>query len=1069
MKKNYEFIDPLNKITVSIMPLGKRFFLLFLSFAFVNTFATPLVSENDNSLTNSNLTSLNITLQNEIHGTILDESGVPLPGANIIIQGTNDGTQSDFNGNYSIEASKGDVLVFSYIGMKDVTVTVGNTTTIDIKMQEDVSSLDEVVLIGYGTQKKASLTAAISTIKSKEISKIATSNLSNVLAGRLSGTFVRSSTGTPGISSDVRVRGLSSWNGGSPIYVIDGIVRDQTSFNALDPNEVDEITVLKDAASAAIYGSRSSNGVVLVNTKTGKAGKMVVDYSSVFGTQKTGKLPEYMDMEDALNISKSVYGGMSDEEIDWVLKTNPGGMNYYNAAYQDPTSQKHSVSASGGSDKVNYYIGGSFFDENGFLPNVWYKKYNLRANVQAKLTKDLTVRMNLSNSHGTRNRFNFTYDYGSSDLNNLWGKLLYWDVFSPAYIDGKPVNPGWLGNPVEMMKNGGYWRNTNEQIDALLNVKYKVPFVKGLSVGVTYSKNIDNSFTKDFAKKQLLYNFKTEGDNNLIRTNEVIGTSMSGDPGTEYIGNQYSKSDAYQLNAQINYDRHFGDHYISATAVYEQYEYQHNYFYMYRYNFPLYPTDQFFAASKSNDDWSTGGNENQDGRLSYVGRINYEYADKYLLSVSARYDGSIKFAPNKRWGLFPSVSAGWVISNENFYKQSNTMSFIDMMKFRFSFGSTGNDAIGGWQWVDQYNIQNSSYYLGSTGTTAPRLAYGGIPNPDLTWEKSNTYNLGVDLRIINNITFTAEFWKRHTYDILGSRILVLPSEFGGSLPATNYGIVDSKGFEFELGYNNKIGKDFSYNIKANLGLATTNVVKRDVATNAQFVDDPNGKTLSYGTGYKALNIFRTQADLDKLPSGYTIFGTTPELGMLNFDDISGPDGIPDDKIDSYDRIVLGNYFGSGSAPVSYGLALDFTYKNFNVNMMFAGLAGFKLTYNDAWGRNFGGGGKVPLYHADSWTTDNPDGTTPKLYPWGDGRSSGYTQTSTFNTYDGTFIRMKDLNIGYTFKSDFLTNVGITKAQLFASGTNLFYLSKFKFYDPEISQFMSYPIMKSYSLGLNVQF
>ncbi len=1005
----------------------------------------------------------------DISGKITDDQGKPLAGATVKLKGTNITTVTDEEGHFTLKVpEKGGVLVCSYVGFENQEKIVNHAGNYSLSLKLADSKAEESVVIGYGSQRKASLTAAVSSIKSDEIASIPTSNLSNVLAGRLSGTFVQSGTGTPGISSAIRVRAQSSWNGSDPIFVIDGIVRDKTSFDALDPNEVDEITILKDASSAAIYGSRSSNGVILVTSKTGKSGKAIIQYTSVFSVEKTGRVPGYMDMGKALDVSEAVNGGISPEEKAWVLKNNPGGMNYYHAAYQDPNNQKHSLSASGGNENVTYYIGGSFFNEKGFLPNVWYKKYNLRGNVQAKLTKDFTVGLNLNNNYGTRNRFNFTYDGGSSDLNNLWGKLLYWNVFAPAYIDGKPVNPGWLGNPVEMMRNGGYWQNTNQQIDALLTAEYKIPYLPGLSFKASYSKNFDNSFIKDFAKKQLLYNFQTTGANNNIYTNTVVSTQMSGDPGTEYIGNSYVKTNSYQLNGQLNYMHSFGAHFINAMAAYEQYEYQYNAFSMYRYNFPLFPTDQFFAASANSSDWSTSGSESQDGRLSYVGRVNYEYAGKWLFSGSVRRDGSVKFAPDKRWGWFPSLAGGWVISKEGFFSKSKARDIIDMLKLRFSFGSTGNDAIGGWQWQDQYNIQGSTYYLGNPGTAAPRLAYGGIPNPGITWEKSNSFNLGLDMKLLKNFTFTTELWKRHTYDILGSRILVMPSEFGGSLPAVNYGVVDSKGLEFELGYNNTIGKDFSFAVKGNIGLATTKVIQKDVASNTQPVNNPNGKTLNYGTGLKATGIFRTQAELDALPAGYTINGVKPELGMMNFADVSGPDGKPDGKVDGYDNIILGNYFGSGSAPVSFGLNLTLSYKGFTVNTLFAGLTGYKISYNDAWGRNFGGGGKIPLYHDNAWSETNPNGTTPKLYPWGDGRAT-YTYTSTFNTYDGSFVRMKYLNIGYSIPGTVMRKIGLHAAQVFVSGTNLFSMSKFKLYDPEIYQFMSYPLMKTFSMGCNIQF
>lgn len=1002
-----------------------------------------------------------------IKGTVVDaKGGNPLSGATIIQVGGDASAVANSKGGFEIKVPDNAVLEISMTGYETKKVKASQVVRIALLMNN--ADLEGVVVIGYGTQKKANLTSAVSSINASEIANIPTSSLSNVLAGRLSGTFVRSSTGTPGISSDVRIRSMSSWNGGSPVYVIDGIVRDKISFDALDPNEVAEVTVLKDAASAAIYGSRSSNGVVLITTKSGRKGRVDINVSAIAGTERTGKMPEYMEVGKALDYAAAVNGGISQEEKDWVLKNNPKGENYYNAAYQNPNNQRYALSSSGGTDIVNYFIGGSYYNENGFLPTVWFKKYNLRANVNAKLTKDLSVTLNLNNNSGTRNRFNFTYDYGSADLNNLWGKLLYWNVWDRPYIDGKPVNPGWLGNVVEMMKSGGYWRANNQQMDALLSVEYKVPFIPGLSARASYSKNINNNFVKNFAQKQVLYDFKKTGANSLIYTDELVGQTKSGDPGSEYIGNEYYKSNSYQLNAQVSYDKKFGEHNLSATGVYEQSEGNYNNFSMYRYNFPLFPTDQFFAASANNSDWSTGGSESQDARVSYVGRVNYDYAGKYLFSSSIRYDGSIKFAPDKRWGLFPSASAGWVISKENFFSKASRLNFVDFLKARFSYGTTGNDAIGGWQWQDQFAIQGGTYYLGQNGTTAPRLAYNGTPNPDLTWETSKSYNLGLDIAMFKRFSFTMELWKRHTYDILGPRILVLPAEYGGSFPATNYGEVDSKGIELELGYGKTIGKNFQFNVKGNFGFSTNKVVLRDAAQNAQQVDNPNGKTLSYGAGYQATGIIRNQSDLSKLPADYKIFGATPELGMMNFADLSGAAGTPDGTIDSYDRIVLGQYFGSNNAPITFGLNGFVAFKGFSLDMLFAGLAGFKNSYNDPWGRNFGGGGKIPTYHDNAWSENNPGGTTPKLYPWGDARSNGYTQTSTFNIYDGSFFRLKYLNLGYDLPARWMNKANIKGVKVFASGNNLFCVTGFKFYDPEISQFMSYPIMKAFTLGIDVK-
>ncbi|NQX39635.1 TonB-linked outer membrane protein, SusC/RagA family [Pedobacter steynii] len=1005
----------------------------------------------------------------DIKGRVLDENGKPLSGASIKVKSSTKGTTSDGNGEFSLQGiAENAELIVSFLGYttKEVKAT-SDPMTISLSPQQN--ELENVVIsVGYGTQKKINITSAISTVSGKEMDKIPSSSLSNVLAGRLAGMHVRTATGAPGAGSGVRIRASASWNASDPLFVIDGVIRDKTSFDALDPNEVDQISALKDAASAAVYGSRAANGVILVTTKKGAPGKAQVEYNSIFTMDKASSYPEYIDMKTALKTTQAAIGGVSDEEIDWVLKANPGGMANFNAVYQDPASQKHSLSISGGSEKLTYYLGGSFFNDKAFLPNTKYNRYNLRSNISSNITRDLTLSLNLATTYGTKNRFNFLTD-NSDDLGGLWPKLLYFDVFSIPYMDGKPVNPGWLGNLPEMIKNSGYLRNNNQQIDALMKVDYRVPFVQGLSLHASFSKNINNSFDKIYGEKQTIYNFKRTGPNSLIVTNEILSSTKSGNPEVEYLTNQYTKSDSYQLNTQINYDRTFGKHHLAATGIYEQYEYQSYNFSMTRNNFPLFPVDQFFAASKNNSDWRTGGEEKQDGRLSYIGRVIYEYAGKYFFSGSIRRDGSIKFAPDQRWGWFPSVSGGWLASEENWYKSSKLYNTINMIKLRASYGITGDDGIGGWKWLDQYNIQKGTYYMGNPATALPRISYGGLPAAHLTWEKSESTNIGLDLKIKDRFTFTTELWKKHTYDILGERVLVLPSEFGAKLPASNYGIGDAKGIEFELGYNSNPERAFTYNLKGTFGLATTKTILKDHASNAQPFDNPEGKTASYSTGYRATGILRAPSDIDKLPANYTIMGAKPELGMMNFEDISGPAGQPDGKIDGYDKIVLGKYMGSNNAPISFGLLMNFAYKGFTLDMLFAGSAGFDLTYNDSWGRNFGGGGKIPVYHADSWTAENPGGSTPKLYAWGDSRANGYTEASTFNTYNASFVRMKYLNLGYNIPKSVLKITGINNVKLYTSTTNLFYLSKFKFYDPELNGFGSYPIMRSFILGLNIQF
>ncbi|TWF41736.1 TonB-linked SusC/RagA family outer membrane protein [Chitinophaga polysaccharea] len=1003
-----------------------------------------------------------------ISGKVTDEAGNPLPGASLKWKNTAQGANTDASGNFSLKVPNGGgTLVITFVGYESQEIAVAKGSNLKIALKASTSKLGDLVVIGYGTRKKALLTSSISTVKATEFESIPTGSLSNLLQGRLSGTYVQTSSGFPGQGSGIRVRINTSWNNSPLVYVIDGVVRDEQSFNALDPNEVEEVTVLKDAASAAIYGSRSSNGVLMVTTKKGKSGKPVVAVSSTVSTERYTQVPKYMEAGKSMDAIASVYNSVSPEEKDWLVKNNPDGMNLFRSVYRNPRDQRYTASLSGGSNDVTYFLGGSYYNQDGFLSKLNYNKYNLRGNVQVKSIKNLTVGLNVSTNTAIFNGYSFGQTSGNADQQEFYKNFMYMNPWVPANIDGKFPDIGWIGNPAALLAGPGYRKNRNQQVDALLNFEYKIPFVEGLSINGAFSKNYNNNFTKEFASKSLLYKFKMAGANSRIFTNEVIGTTLSYAPAEEFIANATSQSNSYQLNGQLNYQRSFGKHQVEANAIVEQYEYQSYAFNGNRRGFPLYPLDQFFAASGDSKYWGINGNEGQDGRVSYIGRINYNYDERFLFTASARRDGSIKFAPDRRWGTFPSVSAGWIISNESFFKNSADLSFVDFLKVRGNFAQTGNDAIGGWAWLEQYNISGDSYFEGTNGTSNPRLTYGGIPNPNLTWEKSNSVDVGFELGIFKSINLTADYWTRHTYDILGSRILAVPLEYGANLPSENYGIVNGHGADFELEYNTKLSHDFSLGIKANLGFAGNKVIKRDVAANAQDVDNPNGKSLSYQAGYRTTGILRSQGEVDKLPQGYTIFGAKPEPGMMNFQDISGPNGVPDGKIDNYDRVVLGSNFGPGGAKESFGLLLNLGWKNLHLEMLFSGLAGFKIVYNDPWGRQFADGNLTPIYHDNAWTPDNPNGTHPRLYSWGDARAQGYVQVSDFNTYPGSFIRMKNLNLSYSLTANTLKRIGLTGARVWASATNLFYLSKFKFYDPELYGFSAYPASKTYSLGLNI--
>lgn len=1022
-----------------------------------------------------------------VSGRIVDAGGAPLPGASVSRVGTKEGAAADASGNFRLKLPTGGAtLLISYLGYQPLRMQVSKADFLTIVLKPSEAKVEEVVVVGYGTQKKASLTSAISSIDTKDMMSIPASNLSNVLAGRASGTFVQSGSGVPGKSSIVRIRSSSSWNSSGPLIVIDGVARDQAAFDALDPNQVQNITILKDAASAAIYGSRSSDGVLLVTTKTGKAGKATVQFNSIFGVYSKPEIDvKYLSMDESMDMYNSTHTGAADFRFnqydrDWIHKNNPDGNLHYDEAYQRPFTQRHSLNVSGGTDRVTYFIGGTFYDEKGFLPQLAYQKYSLRSNVQVAITKDLTLGLNLSYNKGARSRF-FTIEGKDDDLSGFYEKLKY--IMPPttfAYIDGKPMAPTWVTNPIEMMKNGGYMHINRQYIDGIINLEYKVPFIKGLTLKGVADLYNGNDFSKAYAIQPLLYQFKLDPKSGIqqIYTNEIIGTKTATSPAQPFIGNENGRTNSYQVNAIATYEKNFGNHHLNIVGVYEQSDGYYNYSSIYKYNFPVYTRDQFPFASRASGDTKADGYETYlDARVSYVGRVNYDYQHKYLLSASVRADGSSKFAKDKRWGYFPAASLGWVMSEEAFLAGLKK-SGIDMLKLRLSYGATGNDNIPAWLFKELYNASASPFYLGDPTSSKSILAYNGIAQTNYTWEGAKSYNAGVDLNFRQHWSFVADVWTKKTFNILGQRILETPVEFGSSYPIENYGRMNAKGMDIELGYvYGKIGKDFTFDIKANFGLATTHVLVKDKALGATQADDPVGKPLNYQAGYEAAGILRTDADVSALPAGYTIFGVKPEKGMMNFTDVNGPNGKPDGLIDSYDKVVLAQYSNavvpgsnnqSNNAPVSYGLSISMAYKNFRLSMLLSGLAGYKVIYNDPWGRN-GGNIPYPAYYGDAYSESNPNGKFPKLYNANGNQRQDYSVVSALNTFNGDFLRLKNVNLSYDFSQTLLKKAGLSAAQIFAGATNLFCLRKFKLYDPEVYSFGSYPIMTNVSLGFNVQF
>ncbi|NLR79713.1 SusC/RagA family TonB-linked outer membrane protein [Chitinophaga eiseniae] len=993
-----------------------------------------------------------------VSGNVRDTLGTPLVGVTVQVKGAPGGAVTDKNGHYAIKAEPDATLVFSYIGFDRRETVLGGKPFLDVILSSTLSGLNEIVVVGYGTEKKATLAGAVATVSGKEIKDLPVANLSNALAGRLPGVRITQSGGKPGMASSVSIRAAGTWNNTDPLYVIDGVVRDKFAFDALDPSEVDNISILKDGASAAVYGSRAANGVVLVTTRVGREGKATISYNGSIGVEKPIHIPETQNayhqaitINDALridNVPTSDARYYSPDELDYFKTHN---WNWIEDAWKNPVTTRHSLSVSGGSPKIRYFMNGTYFYATGSFNKLDFRKNTLRANVDADITSNLTASLNVSMDVRNDQKPFWMYDNDGDNMQDLYKAFLFRTQTVPPYINGR-LNGTYVEWSPVAITNGqtGYNKKKFVDYNTIATLRYKAPFLPGLELKLMFNKYSRNNFVKQFSLPYELSVFKRRGEHNHIVTDELESVKVRDDG--EFLYESYDNQEAYQLDGYISYHRSFGAHKLSALLVYEQAESKGDNFNAKRNNFISPSIDQLFAGSAASQ--FANGSGWEDGRASYIGRLNYNYADKYILEGAFRYDGSVKFAPSQRWGFFPSLSAVWRISEEPFFR--NNISFVNDLKLRSTIALIGNDAIGGWQWMQRYNIANGAVLGSITSGIAP----GSLSNPNITWEKSVSWNGGLDAYVLNNkLSFSADIFRTHTYDILGARQKSVPSTFGATLPAENYGVINSKGFELSVKYNGVVNKNFGYYVSGNVGYATNEVKVQDQPVNQRAYKSVLGYNMDRIWGYEATGIIRTQADLDALPAGYTIFGQKPELGMLNYRDTRGAvDDKPDGKIDENDAQYIASH---NTPPVNYGIAMGCTWKGLSLDLVFQGLAGYKTMIDVRYVQarteetNF-------AYWNDHWTPENPNAAFPRA-----GRNTA-DDASTFWLRNGSFLRLKNVNLSYELPRLLVKRSGLAAVRLFFTGTNLLLLEDHvKVRDPEAASMRSYPLMKNYTFGLNI--
>lgn len=992
-----------------------------------------------------------------VTGKITDKTGSPIPGVSVLIKGSTVATSSDVNGNYSIQIpGNAALLVFSYVGTKTQEVAVSKSGTFHVTMEEAENALNDVVVVGYGTQRKASVTGSISTLNNKELLQSPVGDLTNTFAGRVVGVITKQPAGEPGAdAAQIYIRGNATFGKASmePLYVVDGIVRSSRDFSQMDPNEIESVNILKDASSAAIFGVKGANGVVLVTTKRGKLGKLTANYTFNYGLSQVTRLPknlgsyEYAVLfnEAKLNDNPNASPEFSLERLDG-FRTGADPELYPNTDWMDlvlggsAPRMQHNISLSGGTEKVKYFTSLGYLDEDGQYESLSYKRYNIRTNLDIQVTNSTRFSVDLSG----RLENKVAPPAGGIFEHTLRNP----PIFLAKYPDGRLASPGSYPNPLAMIsEESGYNRTSGNFLLTNFQLIQDIPGVKGLSVKGVMAFDRSFNYNKTWNAWVPLY------------VKNPDGTYATTAPSKSSLSKRFGEAQGLELQAHLNYENRFGKHGFSALALFLQKENQSSGLTGARNSYESTALELISFGPAANEVLSD--EEDKTGLRSAAIRVNYDYNNKYFLQGSLRRDESENFAPDNRTGYFPAVSAGWLLSAEDFMENFKA---IEYFKVKASYGLLGSDRIDSrFGYYNRYDLSPNNYPFGNGLSNG--LAPGAIANPNITWETSTKMDVGFETRLLNNligIDFT--YFKEDRKDILGTRGLSVPLSFGANLPTENIGQVTNQGIELSLSHHNKISSNWSYFVNGNITYAKNKIIDAAEAVNVPAGKKITGRPNGGNYGYKAIGIFKDMDDYNNSPKT-TAFSATTGPGDIKYLDISGADGTPDGKIDDFDV----TYLGGGSLPeIIYGISGGVNFKGFEASFLFQGAARSQqmLTQNSAWA--FYNSGRVTEEWLDRWTPDNPDATLPRLSLNANGNN--YV-TSSFWLKDATYIRLKNVELAYTFKSEFLAKLNLTGVRIYANGQNLFTITDILNVDPENTNSLGwyYPQLKTFNFGLNVQF
>ena len=998
-----------------------------------------------------------------VNGTVIDEFDMPVIGASIIIKGESGvGTITDFNGKFTLSVPSDAVLQISYIGYKTTEIAVNRQQVLKVVLQEDTETLDEVVVVGYGIQKKASVTGSVAAISSDKLTEVKTTNVTNMLAGRLPGLRAVQRSGSPGDDeASVDIRGY-----GDMLVIVDGVERD---YSQLDPNDIESISILKDAA-AAVYGFKGSNGVLLVTTKKGTEQKAKIEYNGYVGIQQTTRYPKMMNAYQYASLyNEAIYNdnpwigqnAYSQEQLD-SYKNGTAGTDWWNETMRNSAPQtSHNLSVTGGSEKVKYYMSVGYMGQEGILQsNDWnYRRYNVRSNISAEIAKGLTVDLNLSGRYDNRQR---PYDAGNIFRSAQMAKPTY-----SVYANDNPDYWGATGdmpNPVHVSDsdNSGNEDRMRREFNSSLSITWEVPWVKGLIAKAMMAYDYKNTEYKTWRKDLTEYTYDAATD-----------TYTGKDVYTAHLESQLENYVKPTYQFSLNYNNTFAKvHNVGAMMVWEMYDDKTSYVTGER-DFAIGLIPDLDYGNETNQ--VASGKTQRTAHAGLVGRLNYDYANRYLLEFNFRYDGTYKFQSGKRWGFFPGISAGWRVSEEDFFK--DWLPNMDNLKLRGSYAKVGDEGdFDAFQYLEGYET-GSTYIMGSNGVTSG-LATTGMANTWLTWYESRIMNFGFEASYNRGIiSMEFDWFRRNRSGLPATRTGSLPTTFGEDMPQENLNSDINKGFEIVIGHKDSIG-DFNYSISANF--STTRImydyVEREASTNKydNWRNNTNNRYKDIRWGKKVIGQFTSYEEILNSPIQDENGNRTLMPGDLKFEDYNN-DGIIDDK----DTQPIGH----GDTPrMYYGLNINTEYKGFDLTAFFQGAAGHDIFVSGDILDPFiqqGLGNGLELM-TDRWHREDP---TDPYSEWIPGympapRVAGVANNRSSNSWslhDASYLRLKTVELGYTLPKSLTAKAFIERVRFYVNCNNLLTFTSndpmMKSIDPENndSYMRYYPQMRTYNFGVNVTF